>query len=206
MLVSFGHRSERLSVFSCQKAIRWDRKAFSNPKTIRTQWFRFRLGRARKVTCSICPGPTGTPWISSRFVKCTHKSVNRPRLKSRRFAWLQRKEVIHPHVLVGVPCYDLTPISKFILDAYSTLQVNFAVLDILTSRSLTGGVYKTWERIHRDMADTRLLVIPTSWRRVAAFNPNWDWLLWLCFTLLYCPHCTNHCSTFAAPGIRGMMI
>ena len=23
---------------------------------------------------------------------------------------LLRKEVIHPHVLVGIPCYDLTPI------------------------------------------------------------------------------------------------
>ena len=24
--------------------------------------------------------------------------------------FLLRKEVIHPHVLVGIPCYDLTPI------------------------------------------------------------------------------------------------
>ena len=33
--------------------------------------------------------------------------------------------------------------------------------------------YKARERIHRDMADSRLLAIPTSWRRVAASNPNW---------------------------------
>ena len=25
--------------------------------------------------------------------------------------FLHRKEVIHPHVLVGIPCYDFTPIT-----------------------------------------------------------------------------------------------
>ena len=28
-----------------------------------------------------------------------------------RFFFLHRKEVIHPHVLVGIPCYDFTPIT-----------------------------------------------------------------------------------------------
>jgi hypothetical protein len=37
---------------------------------------------------------------------------------------------------------------------------------------VTGGVDKTWERIHRHMADWRLLEIPASCRRVAAYNPN----------------------------------
>ena len=37
---------------------------------------------------------------------------------------------------------------------------------------LTGGVYKARERIHRAMADARLLAIPTSCRRVAACNLN----------------------------------
>ena len=39
---------------------------------------------------------------------------------------------------------------------------------------VTGGVYKARERIHRGIADPRLLAIPTSCRRVAAYNPNWD--------------------------------
>ena len=30
---------------------------------------------------------------------------------------LLRKEVIHPHVLVGMPCYDLTPIIGPTLDS-----------------------------------------------------------------------------------------
>ena len=38
---------------------------------------------------------------------------------------------------------------------------------------LTGGVYKARERIHGVVADTPLLAIPASWRRVAASNPNW---------------------------------
>ena len=28
-----------------------------------------------------------------------------------RIFFLHRKEVIHPHVLVGIPCYDFTPIT-----------------------------------------------------------------------------------------------
>ncbi|CAG8671455.1 11115_t:CDS:2, partial [Ambispora gerdemannii] len=49
---------------------------------------------------------------------------------------------------------------------------NKLVSSITDFRDLTGGVYKTRERIHRHMADWRLLAIPTSWRRVAASNPN----------------------------------
>ncbi len=29
---------------------------------------------------------------------------------------LHRKEVIHPHVLVGIPCYDFTPVTCPTLD------------------------------------------------------------------------------------------
>src|SRR5665213_2635770 len=37
---------------------------------------------------------------------------------------------------------------------------------------VTGGVYKARERIHRGVADPRLLAIPASWRRVAASNSH----------------------------------
>ena len=40
------------------------------------------------------------------------------------------------------------------------------------SHGLTGGVYKARERIHRAMADARLLANPASWSRVADSNPN----------------------------------
>ena len=42
------------------------------------------------------------------------------------------------------------------------------------SHGVTGGVYKTRERIHRDIADPRLLAIPTSCSRVADCNPDYD--------------------------------
>ena len=41
-------------------------------------------------------------------------------------------------------------------------------------RGVTGGVYKARERIHRGVADPRLLAIPTSWSRIADSNLNWD--------------------------------
>src|SRR6201987_426309 len=37
---------------------------------------------------------------------------------------------------------------------------------------VTGGVYKARERIHRSVADLRLLATPTSRGRVAAPDPN----------------------------------
>src|SRR5271156_704885 len=37
---------------------------------------------------------------------------------------------------------------------------------------VTGGVYKARERIHRGVADPRLLAIPTSRSRVADSDPN----------------------------------
>ena len=85
--------------------------------------------------------------------------------------FLLRKEVIHPHVPVGIPCYDLTPISGPALDA-SLLAVGTAASSIATSHGLTGGVYKPRERIHRDMLIRRLLVIPPSWSRIADSNLN----------------------------------
>jgi hypothetical protein len=44
--------------------------------------------------------------------------------------------------------------------------------NLASSYGVMGGVYKARERIHRRMADWRLLAIPASCRRVAACNPN----------------------------------
>ena len=79
-----------------------------------------------------------------------------------------RKEVFQPHLPVRLPCYDLAPVIGFTLNSASQQlpsgPPNF--------HGLTGGVYKVRERIHRAIADARLLAIPTSCRRVAACNPN----------------------------------
>ena len=66
-----------------------------------------------------------------------------------------------------MPCYDLTLVTKPTLGSAEA-----ETLGIPGSLGLTGGEYKTRERIHRSIADLRLLAIPTSWGRVAAPNPN----------------------------------
>ena len=63
---------------------------------------------------------------------------------------LHRKEVIHPHVLVGIPCYDFTPVTCPTLIA-PLLAVRLALSDITDSHGVTGGVYNTRERIHPDI-------------------------------------------------------
>ena len=79
-----------------------------------------------------------------------------------------RKEVFQPHLPVRLPCYDLAPVTGFTLGRSSRSRTSGTP----GFHGLTGGVYKARERIHRAMADARLLANPTSWRRVAASNPN----------------------------------
>ena len=89
------------------------------------------------------------------------------------FFMLLRKEVIHPHVPVGIPCYDFTPIIDPTFDS-SLLTVRPPASGVINSHGVTGGVYKARERIHRNMADLRLLAIPASCSRVADCNPDYD--------------------------------
>ena len=84
---------------------------------------------------------------------------------------LLRKEVIQPHLPVRLPCYDLVPIASPTFDG-SLQKVGPPASGVTDFRDLTGGVYKARERIHRSVADLRLLATPTSWGRVADPNPN----------------------------------
>ena len=96
-----------------------------------------------------------------------------------------RKEVIQPQVPLRLPCYDLVPIRKSIVGA-CLLAVSTATSDIPPFRGLTGGVYKAQEHIHRGVADPRLLAIPASRRRVAAFDLNWGVFFGICSRLRVC--------------------
>ena len=93
-----------------------------------------------------------------------------------------RKEVIQPQVPLRLPCYDLVPITEFILGA-CVLAVHAATWDAPRFRGLTGGVYKAQEHIHRSIADLRLLAIPASCRRIAACNLNWGAVFEICSRL-----------------------
>ena len=82
-----------------------------------------------------------------------------------------RKEVIQPHLPVLLPCYDFVPVTSPTLGR-QLLTVAYPTSGITGFHDVTGGVYKTRERIHRTMADARLLATPPSWSRVADSNPN----------------------------------
>ena len=82
-----------------------------------------------------------------------------------------RKEVIQAHLPVHLPCYDFVPVTSTTFDGV-LLAVRLPASGVTSSHDVTGGVYKARERIHRSIADLRLLATPSSCRRVAACNPN----------------------------------
>ena len=81
------------------------------------------------------------------------------------------KEVIQPHLPIGLPCYDFIPVIGLTLGT-SLLAVGSVTSGKTNSHDVTGGVYKARERIHGVVADTPLLAIPTSCSRVADYNLN----------------------------------
>ncbi len=83
------------------------------------------------------------------------------------------KEVIQPQVPLRLPCYDFTPVIDHTVVSVPP-KVRLPTSGAANSHGVTGGVYKARERIHRDIADSRLLAIPTSWSRVADSNPDYE--------------------------------
>ena len=119
--------------------------------------------------------------------------------------FLLRKEVIQPHLPIRLPCYDFTPIIDSTFDCCLRncwlTGFGYPQLSWCDGRCVQGpGTYS------RQYADLPLLAIPASWRRISAFNPNWD-----CFSGFASHHCVaslcySHCSTCVAQDIKGMMI
>ena len=115
---------------------------------------------------------------------------------------ISRKEVFQPHLPVRLPCYDLAPITGFALGRPLRSRTSGAP----GFHGLTGGVYKARERIHRAMADARLLANPASWGRVADPSPNWGTLLRLDGRCRPPALCMPHCNTCVAPDVRAVLI
>ena len=114
-----------------------------------------------------------------------------------------RKEVIQPHLPVRLPCYDFVPVAAPALGR-CLLAVGPRTSRLDNSHDVTGGVYKARVRIHRAMADTRLLATPPSWGRVAAPNLHWAVVWRLASACAVAAHCRRHCSVCVAPGVRAM--
>ena len=84
---------------------------------------------------------------------------------------LHRKEVIQPQVPLRLPCYDFIPVTSLALWR-CLLAVGARTSGATGFHDVTGGVYKTRERIHGTVADVPLLAIPASCSRVADCNLN----------------------------------
>ena len=65
--------------------------------------------------------------------------------------------MIHRQLPLPMPCYDFAPIIEPAL-----VPTCVEASGISDSLGVTGGVYKARERIHRTIADARLLAIPAS--------------------------------------------
>ena len=115
---------------------------------------------------------------------------------------LSRKEVFQPHLPVRLPCYDLAPITSFALGRSLRSRTSGAP----GFHGLTGGVYKARERIHRAVADARLLANPASWSRVADSSPNWDGISGSAPPRGVASLCARHCNTCVAPDVRAVLI
>ena len=123
---------------------------------------------SRGPACLLCTRPAPTTGHSPSTDSPT-VTVIRAMRAGRGLVVLLRKEVIQPHLPVRLPCYDFVPVAAPALGR-CLLTVSPRTSSIDNSHDVTGGVYKARVRIHRAMADTRLLATPPSWGRVAAPN------------------------------------
>ena len=128
----------------------------STPKTTHMKYVRYLSSPANKN------------FATSQVLTSTHTVT-----KQKQYILL-RKEVIQPHLPVRLPCYDFVPIANPTFDhsPHQKMVVRPWASGVTNFHDVTGGVYKARERIHRSIADLRLLATPTSWGRVADPNPN----------------------------------
>ncbi len=141
----------------------------SKPNSVSDEISAPAFPRQRHVCCAPDPHPLQV------------KAIYTIRSRSRRSAQcgpasslvvLLRKEVIQPHLPVRLPCYDFVPIADPTFDGSLPQGVRPPASGVTDFHDVTGGVYKARERIHRSVADLRLLATPTSRGRVADPDPN----------------------------------
>ena len=113
--------------------------------------------------------------------------------------------MIQPHLPIRLPCYDFTPVIGSTFDS-SLLAVGSLASGISDSHGVTGGVYKTRERIHRSMLicdyerfQLHVVELQTTIRTGTLF------LGFACLRRV-ASLCLRHCITCVAQIISGMMI
>ena len=95
----------------------------------------------------------GTGVTPKRIATKSFRLLDNPTIDNSKTAstfFFLRKEVIQPHLPIRLPCYDFTPVIGPTFGS-SLLTVGSLTSGVTDSHGVTGGVYKTRERIHRDM-------------------------------------------------------
>ena len=95
----------------------------------------------------------GTGVTPKRIATKSFRLLDNPTIDNSKTAstfFFLRKEVIQPHLPIRLPCYDFTPVIGPAFDS-SLLSLGSLASGISDSHGVTGGVYKTRERIHRDI-------------------------------------------------------
>ena len=85
--------------------------------------------------------------IATRYIQLSFDNLT---INNNPYFFFLRKEVIQPHLPIRLPCYDFTPVIGPTFGS-SLLAVGSLTSGVTNSHGVTGGVYKTRERIHRDM-------------------------------------------------------
>ena len=95
----------------------------------------------------------GTGVTPKRIATKSFRLLDNPTIDNSKTAstfFFLRKEVIQPHLPIRLPCYDFTPVIGPTFGS-SLLAVGSLTSGVTDSHGVTGGVYKTRERIHRDI-------------------------------------------------------
>ena len=107
-------------------------------------WWVFALGITTRIFL-----PVGIrSAFRSAYIHQNLSCLSASKQQSSPYFFFLRKEVIQPHLPIRLPCYDFTPVIRPAFGG-SLLAVGSPTSGISDSHGVTGGVYKTRERIHR---------------------------------------------------------
>ena len=148
------------------------RQLLSNTQIASTLTIDFqRAKHERPINCARAHAIKSNEYGMEKCRRPREPFVNRQ--KTAALLGISRKEVIQPQVPLRLPCYDFAPVTEFAFGR-SLPKVGSRTSGTPGFHGVTGGVYKARERIHRLIADRRLLAIPASCSRVTDCNPNLD--------------------------------
>ena len=110
-----------------------------------------------------------------------------------------RKEVIHPHLPVRMPCYDLTPIISPTLGRRNGLRVLVTLMVWRAVCTRPGNVFTAtfWFAItsDSDFKEASFSLLSELGPALVRFASSRD----------FASHCTGHCSAILAQGVREIL-